>query len=89
MGEPPVTSQGAFLRSTLSGAATGAIAAPYLMLPQLHLWSSFLVLAIVYALIGATADTVTTLHPCGRPRSRARLPRGSAVAPPVSTPDPG
>lgn len=46
---------GGLLAVNTLGAATGAIAAPYLMLPHLHLWSSFLALAVVYAFLGAAA----------------------------------
>lgn len=42
---------GGLLAVNTIGAMTGALAAPYVLLPNLHLWPAFLVLATMYGLI--------------------------------------
>jgi spermidine synthase len=46
---------GGLVAANTLGAMTGALAAPYLLLPYLHLWPSFAVLGVVYAAIGIIA----------------------------------
>ena len=46
---------GGLLAANTMGAMTGALAAPYLLLPYFHLWPAYLVLGIVYGSIGIIA----------------------------------
>jgi len=46
---------GALLAANTIGAVTGALVAPYVLLPTLGLWPSFVVLALVYASMSALA----------------------------------
>jgi len=46
---------GGLLAANTIGAMTGALAAPYVLLPYFHLWPAFLVVAVVYGLIAILA----------------------------------
>jgi len=47
---------GSLLAANTFGAVVGALAAPYLLLPNLSLWPSFLCIAILYAVVAVVAS---------------------------------